>query len=70
MWRTKGPIGGSQQYLTRTAVVPAGTWNGSSTKLPWSSDPNSPVITWVGWIAAPGQDVGPSAVAAAGALTA
>ena len=36
----------------------------------WSSDANSPVMTWVGWIAAPEHDVGPSAVAAAGALTA
>ena len=65
----KGPWGGSWQYLTRTAVVPAGTVKGTSTKLPCNSAPNSPVITCDGSISAPVQDLGPSAVAAAGALT-
>ncbi len=58
-----GPIGGSQQYFTRTAVTPAGTSNGSSTKLPCCSEPNSPVNTWFGSIAAPPQEVGPSMAA-------
>ena len=58
MWRVNGPIGGSQQYLTRTAVTPAGTSNGSSTKLPCCSELNSPVKTWFGSIAAPPQEVG------------
>ncbi len=59
------PVSGwSQQYLTRIAVVPRGTSNGTITKLLLSSVPNSPVITLSGVIAAPLQGVASGAACA------
>ncbi len=48
MWRTfgVGTSGWSKQYFTRTAVVPAGTSNGTSTKPPCRLDSKLPVVSW------------------------
>src|SRR5581483_6349420 len=47
------PSGESQQYLTRTDVVPAGTSNGTITYEPWSECGKLPSTTWVGAIGSP-----------------
>ena len=62
------PSGWSKQYFTRTAVVPAGTSNGTSTKPPCRLDSKLPVVSWSSRIGSPGHGSVTAAVTAVGAV--
>src|SRR5215217_6896605 len=66
VWLSPATGGLSQQYLTRTAVTPFGTVNGTMTYDPWREAGNEPVMTRAASSGAPGQRAGAAATGTAG----